>query len=89
MNKITCSKKIILVSYVCAILLTLLVIVGTFLGYDMSNVTTIAVLAWGEVAVSNAFYFKKAGRENVLKIIGSLPKDIKDNIDFTSLINNN
>ena len=70
----TCSKRIILISYICAIILTVIVIMGSFLGFDMGNVTTIAALAWGEVAVSNAFYYKKAAQENVLKISKELNK---------------
>lgn len=73
----TCSKRIILISYICAITLTVIVVAGSFLGFDMSNVTTVAALAWGEVAVSNAFYYRKAARENVLKISETLIKDGK------------
>lgn len=87
-EKLTCSKKILIVSYACAILLTLTVIVGSFLDHDMSNVSTIAALAWGEVAVSNAFYYKKAGRENVLKIYHSLPEAEKEKVDISNIFNN-
>lgn len=73
----TTSKVIIFVSYFCAISLTLVVIIGSFLGYDMGNVTAIAALAWGEVAASNVFYFRKAGRENVLKIARPLIQEGK------------
>ena len=83
----TCSKIIIFVSYICAIALTLVVVIGSFLGFDMGNVTTIAALAWGEVAASNIFYYKKAAQENVLKISKELnrngeitPSEILSNI---------
>ena len=82
------SKIILLVSYLCAIILTFIVIIGSFMNFDMSNVTTIASLAWGEVAVSNAFYYKKAAKENVPKVIAGLDKDIRDQIDVNQLLNN-
>lgn len=85
----TTSKKIVLASYISAVTLTLIVIAGTFFNFEMSNVTTIASLAWGEVAVSNAFYFKKAARENAIKIAGSLPSDIQPSIDYNSIVNSN
>ena len=83
----TTSKKIILTSYISAVSLTLIVIFGTFLGYEMDNITTISALAWGEVAVSNAFYYKKAARENAIKIAGSLPAEAQQNVDYNSIIN--
>lgn len=81
------SKKIILASYVTAGLLSLIVIIGTFMNYDMTNITTIASLAWAEVAVSNAFYYKKAAKENVPKILASLPQEFQEQIDINSLLN--
>ena len=82
-----CSKKIILVSYVIAIVLTIIVIVGTFMGYEVSNITTITSLVYGEVAVSNAFYFRKSAKENVPKVLGSLPKELWEQIDINQLLN--
>lgn len=88
MNRIETSKKILIVSYAMAVILTAIVIYGSFYDIDMSNVTQITVLVWGEVAVSNAFYYKKAGRENVLKIYKSLPKETKDQVDINQILNN-
>lgn len=80
------SKKIILCSYIAAFILTLIVIVGTFMGYEVSNITTIASLVWGEVAVSNAFYFRKAAKENVPKVIASMPDDLRNQVDINQLL---
>lgn len=77
------SKLILLVSYINAIVLTLVVIIGTFLGFDMSNVTQITLLAWGEVTACNIWYLKKATRENIFK---NLPKDYLEYIDLNNLI---
>lgn len=83
----TCSKKIILASYICAILLTLTVVIGSFLDHDMSNVSTIAALAWGEVAVSNAFYYEKAKKENVIKIALNLSHELNQEFDINNVFN--
>ena len=85
-KKMETSKKIILASYIVAIILSLVVVVGTFLGYEVSNITTIASLAWAEVAVSNAFYYKKAAKENVPKVIASMPAEFRDQIDINQLL---
>ena len=86
-KRMECSKKIILASYIIAIILTIIVVVGTFMGYEVSNITTITSLVYGEVAVSNAFYFRKSAKENVPKILGSLPEDIREQVDINQLLN--
>lgn len=86
-RRVETSKKILIVSYIAAITLTAIVVYGTFKGVDMSNVTPIALAAWGEVAVTNAFYYKKAGKENVPKILRSfLPRE-REQIDINQLLN--
>lgn len=77
------SKIILLVSYINAISLTLIVIIGTFLNYDMSNVTQITIAAWAEVAACNVWYLKKATRENIFK---NLPEKYLENVDINNLI---
>ena len=86
-RRVETSKKILIVSYIAAITLTLIVIFGTFKGVDMSNVTSVCLTAWGEVAVTNAFYYKKAGRENTLKIAKRLPSEWKHQVDINQLLN--
>ena len=81
------SKLILLVSYAIAIILTLIVIVGSFMMYDMSNVTTIACLAYAELSASNIFYYKKAAKENVPKVISGLSEEFKSQIDINQLLN--
>lgn len=88
MKRIETSKKILIVSYAMAVALTAIVIYGSFAGYDMTNVTQICALAWAEVATANVFYYKKAGRENVIKEYKSLPKEAKEQIDINQMINN-
>ena len=66
-----------------SVILTVIVIVGTFLNFDMSNVTQIALASYVEVSASNIFYYKKATRENIFK---HLPEKYLDNIDLNNLI---
>ena len=87
MKKIETSKKILLASYISAIVLTIVLVVGTFFNLDMSNITTIAALAWGEVATCNIWYLKKSAKENVPKVLGSLPKEIWEQIDINQILN--
>lgn len=87
MKKITTSKKILLVSYAVAIVLTAFVVYGAFAMLDMSNVLQIALVAWGEVTAANVWYYKKAARENVIKITMSLPKEIREQIDVNQMLN--
>lgn len=85
--RIETSKKIILASYIMAITLSLIVIIGTFMNLSVSDITTIAALAWAEVAVSNAFYYKKAAKENVPKVIANMPEELREQIDINQLLN--
>jgi len=86
MKKIETSKLILIVSYVIAIILTSIVVVGTFMNFDVSNITTITALAYAELSASNIFYYKKAGRENVIKIYNSLPQEVKEQIDINQML---
>ena len=86
-KKMETSKVIILASYIIAISLTILIIAGTFMSIDVSDLTTITALVWTEVSVSNAFYYKKAAKENVPKVIASLPELFREQIDVNQLLN--
>lgn len=86
-KKMETSKKIILTSYIITIILSVIVVIGTFMNYEVSNITTIASLAWAEVAASNIFYYKKASKENVPKIIANMPEEFKEQIDINTLLN--
>lgn len=87
MKRIETSKLILIVSYFAAITLTVIVVYGAFTELDMSNVVQITTVAWAEVAASNVFYYRKAGRENVLKIAKSLPTELKEQVDINQILN--
>lgn len=86
-KKMETSKKIILASYILAIILSAIVVIGTFMNYEVTNITTIASLAWAEVAASNIWYFKKSAKENVPKVIASMPEELREQVDINMLLN--
>lgn len=77
------SKLILYLSYLNAGILTVITVIGTFLGFDMSNVVQITLASYGEVATCNAFYLKKATRENIFK---NLPEKYLENVDINNLV---
>lgn len=81
--KIETSKLILLVSYVISLVLTLIVVLGAFLGFSMEYVVQIALASYLELSASNVFYFKKSCRENIFK---NLPEKYLESVDINSLI---
>ena len=74
-GKIETSKKIIAVSYIIGILLAILTVAGIIFGYDVSALGIITGAAFAEISVSNAFYYNKAKKENLLKIAAGAAND--------------
>ena len=74
-DKIETSKKIIAVSYIIGIFLTILTVAGIIFGYDVSALSIITGAAFAEISVSNAFYYNKAKKENLLKIAAGAAND--------------
>lgn len=70
------SKKILIISAVVAILLTIIVVVGSFFEFNMSEVAMLTGLVWGEVTASCGFYYWKAKNENRSKGICKLVRDL-------------
>lgn len=87
----TCSKRILVISYICGIALTAITVIGCFMGYDMTAVGMITGIAYGEISVSNAFYYNKAKHENAIKIafdcISKMPDKVNGDTDMAALIN--
>lgn len=80
------SKTIVNRSWVAAIVLTAVVIVGSFFSLPVSDITTIASLAWGEVAVANGFYYWKARSENRSKYAMQLVRDLADTYGIDAVV---
>lgn len=91
-KKTETSKKILIISYVLAIILTLLVVICSFTGIECSNITTLAGAAWLEVSASNVFYYTMCKRLNVPKVIigiyGDLPSELREQVDINNLLSN-
>lgn len=86
-NKMDCSKKILVVSYSLAILLTLFMVIGIIFKLDVLPIENICLASWGEVTAANSFYYIKSKVENRLKIISSLPQEFKEAVDINQIIN--
>lgn len=70
-EKLCCSKKIVVVSYVATGLLTAILVLGVFLApaeVNLSPLEIVTGLAWGETAVASGFYYWKARAENRIKL---------------------
>jgi hypothetical protein len=52
----------------------------------MTHVTTIAGLAWAEVAAANIWYYKKAEKENIIKIAVGLAKELGQTLEISQII---
>lgn len=74
----TTSKIILFVDFLVALALTTLVVVGSYLSKDVSEITPIA-LGWdAQLAVAVGFYFWKAKNENRAKGVHKLIKDLAE-----------
>ena len=91
-KKIETSKKILAISYILAIALTLIVVICTFVGIECGYITTLAGAAWLEVSASNVFYYTMCKRLNVPKVImgiyGDLSPELRKQVDINNLLSN-
>lgn len=91
-NKMETSKKILWLSYIIGITLTLIVIVCSFMNIECNNITTLATAAWVEISASNVFYYTMNKRLNAPKIVmglyNDLPDNLKEQIDINNLFTN-
>ncbi len=91
-KKMETSKKILWLSYVIGIILTVIVIVCTLLDIECGNITTLAGAAWLEISASNVFYYTMNKRLNAPKIVvglyNDLPSELKEQIDVNNLFSN-
>lgn len=91
-KKMETSKKILWLSYIIGITLTIIVIACSLLGIECSNITTLAGAAWLEISASNVFYYTMNKRLNAPKIVmhlyNDLPEELKEQIDINNLFSN-
>lgn len=91
-KKTETSKKILAISYLLAIILTIIVVICTFINVECGYITTLAGAAWLEVSASNVFYYTMCKRLNVPKVImgiyGDLPSELRAQVDINNLLSN-
>ena len=91
-KKFETSKKILAISYILAIILTIIVVICTFIGIECGYITTLASAAWMEISASNIFYYTMCKRLNVPKVImgiyGDLPQELREQVDINNLVSN-
>lgn len=91
-KKMETSKKILWLSYIIGIVLTVIVVVCSLKGIECSNITTLAGAAWLEISASNVFYYTMNKRLNAPKIVvglyNDLPDNLKEQVDINSLFTN-
>lgn len=76
------SKKILIVSYIIAIMVTAFCCYLALTYRDTSAVSNIALACWAEVSVGNGFYYWKARSENKIKMMASMEKELLDKINL-------
>lgn len=86
-KKMETSKKLLFVSYTITIILTILVVLGTFIGADIDGLVQITTLSYGETSCCTIWYYKKAAKENVPKVIAGLPEYFQQQVDINQLLN--
>jgi len=69
------SKKILIASWCATVILTITVVIGSFLSLSMDAVSVIASLSWAELTAAHGFYYWKAKNENRIKITQQMMKD--------------
>jgi len=91
-KKTETSKKLLWVSYIIAITLTLIVIICTFLNIECSNIASIIPYSYTEVGAVNIFYLTMNKRLNAPKVVmglyNDLPDELKEQVDINNLLSN-
>lgn len=70
------SKKILRGSWIVTLTLTTIVVIVTFKQVDVTNLTILAGLSWGELTAAHGFYYWKAKNENRSKGAAKLIRDL-------------
>ena len=86
------SKKLLVTSYIIAILVTIATFTLPIITYtvsgqlmDYSSLMPVTLACWGEVTVGNSFYYWKAKSENKIKLLaeadrGKVSKELVEQI---------
>ena len=86
-QKLCCSKKILVTSWVGTIALTLICVLAFFLtAKDTTPLATIAGLSWGVTAAVTAVYSWKAKAENKIKLTNIMVKELADKYGIEAVV---
>lgn len=80
------SKKLAVLSWAVALVLTTLSVVLPVMGYSIEGIHTALPYSWGEVTVMQGFYLWKAKNENRSKYAQLFVKEIGDKYGFDSAL---
>ena len=76
------SKKLLVTSYIIAILVTIATFTLPIITYtvsgqlmDYSSLMPVTLACWGEVTVGNSFYYWKAKSENKIKLLAEADRN--------------
>lgn len=91
-KKMETSKKILWLSYIIGITLTIIVVICSLSNIECGNITILAGSAWIEISASNVFYYTMNKRLNAPKIVmglyNDLPDELREQIDINNLFTN-
>ena len=86
-QKMCCSKKTLVTSWVTTILLTVTCLLAFFLTEkDITPLATIAGLSWGVTAAVTAVYSWKAKAENKIKLTNIMVKELADKYGIEAVV---
>lgn len=86
-EKLCCSKKVLVTSWVTTILLTLTCLMAFFLTEkDTTPLATVAGLSWGVTAAVTAVYSWKAKAENKIKLTNVMVKELADKYGIEAVV---
>ncbi len=86
-KKIEFNKIIVAVSVIIAILCTVWAVIRDAMGYDIVDLTVLVGIVWVEVTGVTGTYAAKTKALNKIKLIGSLPEDLRSQVDPNQIIN--
>ncbi|MCM1307131.1 MAG: hypothetical protein NC223_00875 [Butyrivibrio sp.] len=88
MKKTEFNKIIVAASVIIAIGCTVWAIVRDALGHDIGSLIAIIGIVWVEVTGVTGTYAAKTKALNKIKLIGSLPEELRSQVDLNQIINN-
>ena len=87
MQKLCCSKKVLVTSWATAILLSVICVLAFFLtDKDINPLVTVAGFAWGVAATDTAVYSWKSKAENKIKLTNTMVKELADKYGIDAVV---